>query len=346
MSPLLLIVLAQTQASLGLGIGTVRYTGGSSVSVASLSPTLSYGARTFTANASGALAALPHNEWFLLGHSDGWVTTPPLTDAIRLGFEAGWTGSARTGGVRTAAPYAVAELLWAAPTWGFGVGAGPSAGWIEGSSMITAFHARARSWWRSSRVDWSFTVEPTHFLGAWFTDAGATATLKRGVVTASAWAGARLSSVYVSKGAASGFLQVLVSPHTALELSAGGVLPDPYQGFPRTRFISAAIRLVGGRAAVTAAAKLAPLVPDRRGDSIVVRFRFTGARAVAIAGDWNNWQPVPLATTGDDVWEGALLVPPGTHRFNLLVDGEWVVPHGVATLTDEMGGLVALLVVP
>ena len=346
MPHLLLVILAQTQSSLGLGVGTVRYTGGSSLHVASLSPTLSYATPTYTVNASGALAALPGNEWFLLYHTDAWVTTPPLTDAIRLGIEAGWTGSTRTAGVQTAAPYAIGELLWAAPSWGVGLGAGPSAGWIESSAWITAFHARARSWWRQGRVDWSFAVEPTRFLGAWFTDANATATLKRSSLSASAWVGARLSSVYVSKGAATGFLQVFVSPRVALEVSAGGVLPDPYQDFPRTRFISAGIRLVGGRAALIASSKLAPLVPDRRGDSIVVRFRFTGARAVAIAGDWNNWQPVPLAAAGDAVWEGALLVPPGTHRFNLLVDGEWVVPHGVATLTDELGGLVALLVVP
>ena len=343
---LLLVILAQTQSSLGFGVGTVRYTGGSSVSIASLTPTLSYGAPTYTVNASGAVAALPHSEWFLLYQADGWVTTAPLTDAIRLGIEAGWTGSTRTAGVQTAAPYAIGELLWAAPTWGVGLGAGPSGGWIGGSPWITAFHARARSWWRQGRVDWSFAVEPTRFLGAWFTDANATVTLKRGSVSASAWAGARLSSVYVSKGAATGFLQVFVSPRVALEVSAGGVLPDPYQGFPRTRFISAALRLMGRPSAPRAITELAPLVPDRRGDSIVVRFRFTDARAVAIAGDWNNWQPVPLAAAGDNVWEGALLVRPGTHRFNLLVDGEWVVPHGVATLTDELGGLVALLVVP
>jgi len=343
---LLLVILAQTQTSLGFGVGTVRYTNGSSLSIASLSSTLSYGAPTYTFYASGALAALPSREWFVLYHTDAWATTPPITDAIRLGIEAGWTGSTRTAGVQTAAPYAIGELLWAAPTWGVGFGAGPSAGWIEGSPWIMALHARARSWWRSERVDWSFTIEPTHFLGAWFTDANATATLKRGTVTASAWAGARLSSVYGSKGTASGFLQVFVAPRVALEVSGGGALPEPYQGFPRTRFISAGIRLLGGRSALTANSKLAPLVPDRRGDSIVVRFRFTGARAVAIAGDWNNWQPLPLAAAGDDVWEGALLVPSGTHRFNLLVDGEWVVPHGVATLADELGGLVALLVVP
>ncbi len=250
--------------------------------------------------------------------------------------------------METAAPYAVAELLWAAPRWGVGVGAGPSAGWIAGSPWVSAFRARARTWWRSAggSTDWSASVEPSRFLGAWFTDVNSGVTWHRGTVTASASAAARLSAVYGSKGAASGFLQVFVSPSTAVEVGAGGFLPDPYQGFPRTRFISAAVRFVTGRRAARSVPPLAPLVPDRRGDSIVVRFRFTGARAVAIAGDWNEWRPVPLVAVGDEVWERALLVAPGTHQFNLLVDGEWVVPHGVATLADELGGLVALLVVP
>jgi len=343
---LLLIVLAQTQASLGLGIGTVRYPGGSSIGVASLGPTLSYTAPTLTLNAGGTLAALPQGEWFLLGHSDGWFTTPPLSDGIRLGLEAGWTGSSRTAGMETEAPYAIGELLWAAPDWGVGVGAGASAGWNQGSSWVSALHTRARAWWHRAGTDWSASLEPTRFLGAWFTDVGAGATWHRGTVTASAWASARLSAAYGSKGAGSGFLQVFISPRTAFEVGAGSLLSDPYQGFPRTAFVTVGVRLVGARRAVRAVPPLAPLVPDRRGDSIVVRFRFTGARAVAIAGDWNEWRPVSLVAVGDEVWERALLVAPGTHRFNLLVDGEWVVPHGVATLADELGGLVALLVVP
>jgi len=346
-SPVLLIILAQTQTSVGLGAGTVRDTGGSSWSVASLNPALQYTAPTLTLNASGLLAALPQGAWFLQGHADGWTTTAPLADGVRLGLEAGWSGTTRTGGAETSAPYAVGEVLWAAPSWGFGLGVGPSAGWINnGTPWVTALHVRARTWWRSGRVDWSASVEPTRFLGAWFTDVNTGATLHRGSLTASLWAVRRVSSFYGSKGTVGGFLQLFVTPAAALEVAAGGVLPDPYQGFPRTRFFSAGIRLSRPRRAARADPSLAPLVPERRGDSSVVRFRFTGARAVAIGGDWNNWAPLPLVTVGDDVWEGTLLLPSGTHRFNLLVDGEWVVPHGVATIADELGGLVALMVVP
>src|SRR5205814_1212771 len=82
----------------------------------------------------------------------------------------------------------------------------------------------------------------------------------------------------------------------------------------------------------------APLVPELRGDSLVVRFRMPDARSVAIAGEWNSWQPVRLRPVGDDVWEGALRLRRGLYHFNLQVDGsEWVVPNGVAT--DFVSGI-------
>ena len=88
-------------------------------------------------------------------------------------------------------------------------------------------------------------------------------------------------------------------------------------------------------------------MPTPRGDTLVVRFRMPGARSVAIAGDWNTWQPVPLRSLGDDVWEGALGLNRGVYHFNLLVDGsDWVVPNGVATVPDGMGGMVAVLIIP
>jgi len=82
------------------------------------------------------------------------------------------------------------------------------------------------------------------------------------------------------------------------------------------------------------------------GDSLVVRFRLGGAATVAIAGDWNAWKPVPLSSLGQGRWEGVLALPPGLYHFNLLVDGtEWVVPNGVTTVDDGLGGSVGVLVV-
>src|SRR5213076_713581 len=83
-----------------------------------------------------------------------------------------------------------------------------------------------------------------------------------------------------------------------------------------------------------------PLVPEARGDSLVVRFRMPDARSVAIAGDWNAWEPVRLRPLGEDVWEGTLVLRRGLYHFNLQVDGsDWVVPNGVATVPDGLGGM-------
>jgi len=88
-------------------------------------------------------------------------------------------------------------------------------------------------------------------------------------------------------------------------------------------------------------------VPQARGDSLIVRFRMPDARTVAIAGNWNAWQPAPLRALGGDIWEGSLGLGRGVYHFNLLVDGsDWVVPNGVATVPDGLGGMVAVLIVP
>jgi len=90
---------------------------------------------------------------------------------------------------------------------------------------------------------------------------------------------------------------------------------------------------------------LQPLVAIHRGgDTVVVRFRMPAARAVAIAGNWNAWTPARFARPGPGrLGSGAaprarhLLLQPG-RRWQ-----EWVVPAGVATIPDGMGGLIAVL---
>jgi hypothetical protein len=66
-----------------------------------------------------------------------------------------------------------------------------------------------------------------------------------------------------------------------------------------------------------------------------------------MAGDWNSWEALPLLAVGDEVWEGTLALARGQYHFNLLVDGQdWVVPNGVATVADGLGGMVGVLIVP
>jgi Glycogen recognition site of AMP-activated protein kinase len=343
---------AQTRGSLGIGIGTVRTEVGPSFSSASLSPGLRYSTPALVVSASGFLASLPAGVWATHGRLYAWAGTPRVAGRWRLGAEGILTGTSWTGGAWTSAAHALGEVFWTAPRWGFGVGAGPSAGWIANAGSVVALHTRARAWWRpGGRVagtEWQLAVEPTHFFGAWFTDIDADVTIERGRAVVSVSPETRVSAAYGSTAAGSASLQLAVARNVSVEASGGSYLRDPYQGFPRGGFFTLGVRIGSTRAtrAVTAK-KWAPLVPERRGDSVVVQFRFAGVHTVALAGDWNGWEATLLRAVGDDVWEGTLQLTRGLYHFNLLVDGrDWVVPNGVATVPDGLGGIVAVLIVP
>jgi hypothetical protein len=338
---------AQMGGSLGVGMGTVRYTGGTSFSSASLSPAAAYDSPRLTASAGGVLASLPQGVWSTQGRGDVWGASPALGDRWRVAFQTIAARTSRTDGGWSAAAHGVAEVLWAAPRWGVGLGLGPSAGWIADQPSVAALHVRARAWRQSGRASWVLSVEPTHFPDGWFTDVGAGIQLDRGRVIAAFWAVGRVSSVYGSTAAASGTVQVFVAPSVALEFGGGSYLAEPYQGLPRAGYFTAGVRLHARRRATSSpATPPPPLIPARVGDSLVVRFHLGGAATVAIAGDWNAWKPVPLSPLGQGRWEGVLALPPGLYHFNLVVDGtEWVVPNGVTTVDDGLGGLVGVLVV-
>jgi len=66
----------------------------------------------------------------------------------------------------------------------------------------------------------------------------------------------------------------------------------------------------------------------------------------SIAGDFNEWKPVPMQRNGDD-WTYVIAVAPGVYNYAFVTAaGEWFVPESVAgRKSDGMGGHVAVLVV-
>jgi hypothetical protein len=210
---------------------------------------------------------------------------------------------------------------------------------------VLALHVRGRGWWRVASSEWNVSVEPTRFLGSWFTDCTGGGTIERGRFVASFVLAARVSQVYGSKAAASGLLQFFATPVLALEFSGGNYLPEPYQGFPQARYITVGVRLhAHPHSGVRAGAGPPPLLTTMHGDSVVVRVRMGDAARVSMAGDWNGWTPMPMRPLGSERWEAALALRPGTYHFALVVNGrDWVVPRGVATVPDELGGTVGVL---
>ena len=349
---------ARTQASLGIGTGIVRYAGGSSFSSFTASPAVQRLSPSSYVAAGGAASLLAGGVWAGQGRGDLWAAIPTPPAVVRVAGSASIAFSTRSDGVAAGSGTALLETLWTAKHGGIALGAGWATGVIQGAPGVGALRLRARSWWQpvASPAQLSLTVEGTQFYGSWYTDLVGGATMEKPRLLASLWLSARVSATYASTGAASASLQYFVTPAIAVEASGGNYLRDPFQGLPRAGFVGGGVRFYttrralsspGASSSVSAAPLLQPLVAQHRGDSLVVRFRMSGAQSVAIAGSWNAWTPVDIHGLGGDIWEAALLLQPGTYYFNLVVDGkEWVVPGGVAVVSDGMGGLVAVLMVP
>jgi hypothetical protein len=80
---------------------------------------------------------------------------------------------------------------------------------------------------------------------------------------------------------------------------------------------------------------------DDPGDTVELRFRAPEAQAVAVAGDFNGWDPTahPMHRDADGWWTVELDLDPGRYEYSYVVDGEWVTPPEAAiTVDDGFGG--------
>lgn len=69
------------------------------------------------------------------------------------------------------------------------------------------------------------------------------------------------------------------------------------------------------------------------------------ARAVEIAGDFNNWIPEPLILRGEDgLWQKVVAITEGAFRYKFIVDGEWQVdPYQPVSQPNAFGSVDSYL---
>lgn len=120
---------------------------------------------------------------------------------------------------------------------------------------------------------------------------------------------------------------------------------DPlYWNLPRRSWSVGVSHALGGAPRRAAPAAIAPAAPA---GSVTLRLPLAeAAEAPAVAGDFNDWTPVPMTRAGD-AWTLTLPLEPGVYRYAFRrADGSWFVPESVPGRVDDgFGGHSAVLVV-
>jgi len=142
--------------------------------------------------------------------------------------------------------------------------------------------------------------------------------------------------------------EATVAPWAALE-AAVGRYPRDLTGFTAGRFATLGMRIdiLKGAPGSTLRGTDAFRAERLGAARVRVTLQLDGARSVAVAGEWNDWMPMPMRRDASGRWTAMLGLRPGVYRCALLVDGaRWVVPTGVPRTGDDFGGEVGLLIVP
>lgn len=84
----------------------------------------------------------------------------------------------------------------------------------------------------------------------------------------------------------------------------------------------------------------APQVQATQTATVMVRFTLVaqGARKVAVAGDFNDWNPSGIQLVNQDgngTFAGTIRLPPGSHEYMFVVDGEWITDPAASELRPD-----------
>jgi hypothetical protein len=138
-------------------------------------------------------------------------------------------------------------------------------------------------------------------------------------------------------------LQVLAGGRSSVVASGGRYGPDPLLDAPAAGSLGAGVSLELAR--FEPAPELVWQVVEDGGLTLVLALKAPGAASVECAGDFADWERIPMQREGD-IWRVTLPVAPGAYHFGFFVDGEWYVPPGVPGLAeDEWGEIQGTIVV-
>ncbi len=148
---------------------------------------------------------------------------------------------------------------------------------------------------------------------------------------------------------ASGTLQL--TERFALLAAGGRQLADPLRGLPQADLVTFSARVSFGPKPLpvmqrSVIAEAGVLAFAGGGGELVVRVLAAESMLVEVAGDFSEWEPLPMEREGS-FWVARARLRPGKHRVAVRVNlGEWRAPRNLARVRDDYGGEAGLVVVP
>lgn len=265
------------------------------------------------------------------------------TGELTPSFEYTWSGLTLFGGVRGAAGY---TAITARPPAAQGLPATTQL--VSDSRTLYApdYGARLRILGANPNVGGQlmYREEPMHVENALVTDRTLTGVLVAGPLTLVASAGHRQAAdETLNFGSASVAYEFVRG--VALDLSGGRYASNRLTGAAGGNYVSAGLSwALGGHAshALPVPRDVGAPVPGVTRLSI----RAPDADRVEIAGDWDDWTPVPAMRADNGVWYADLRIPPGQYRYAFRINGHaWRVPDHAVAVDDGFGGKAAYVTV-
>ena len=355
---------AQVEAGLDAAAAVVAYDGYLASAAAALTPSLAWRSPRTTLAARGTLLAFESGNTSLQGLlSAATFSAPAGPLRVEIAGEVGASTYASVAQFAHALGRVRAHVLGG--RWGLWVG--PLAGAVGRSDGEGGALGISAGWWGRGpagalEVTWtSIALRDTTY-----SDLEGQLQWRRGGFAIDLSAGARTASHRIG-AAAYGDVSAAMQIARNLEIvvGAGSYPGDPVSGTIPGRFVMAGVRLWPRPTlhpalareieqphpadSVESPARLegARVAVERLDDLVILTIRAAGARRVEVMGDFTDWQPVVLPSTGDGRYRYALGLTTGMYRYNVRLDGgPWGVPQGAGLAADEFGGNVGVLVVP
>lgn len=330
-----------------LGGVHARYAGSISGSAAFFSGRLRHTSGLSAAGLDGSISQFESGEWAVQFGGQG-TTIRPLTDRFFAGLTAAATANTFEGGSWNGSGVVGPLVGFATGPWIAQVSSGAGAlRTVDRRSSVLGQVTGAVQRRITPELSVGGSISGTFADSATFADFSARASFRRAAWSVDASLGARAGDLSGDPWAqVSG--SYTLADQWSVEATLGSY-PRDVAGFTDGFFVTAGVRLhlrgAAPRYPPVVAFRRIPNVERLSDGSVRLRFQDIPADRLAVAGEWNGWEPSPLTRQGRD-WVLELRVPPGVYRYALVADGErWFVPAGAPTVPDDFGGTVALLVV-